>query len=97
MEFLEVLLPVLLYSFGIVLVIVLIVLGLKAIETLNKMNALMDDMKEKIDTMNGFFHIMDMMTSKVSVITDTVVSAVTGTIQKMKRKKKKRKEMENYE
>ena len=98
MEFLDVLLPVLLYSLGIILIIVLIVLGLKAIETLNKVNDLLDDMKEKMDTLNGFFHIMDLMTSKVSVITDTVVNAVTGTIRKFtKKKNKKREEIVEYE
>ena len=96
MEFLHLFLPVVLYSLVIVLVIVLIVLGLKAIETLNKMNLLIDDAQAKLDSMNGFFNIMDMMTSKASIITDTLVSTITGIITGLTKKRKKKKE-EDYE
>lgn len=92
MEFLEVFLPVTLYSVAIVLVIVLIVLGLKAIETLTKLNTLIDDAQEKLNAMNSFFSIMELVTDKVSVVTDTVASAVTGVITGVFRKLKRKKE-----
>ncbi len=98
MEFLQALLPVILYSLGIVLVIVLIILGLKAIETLTKMNALIDDAQNKLNSLNGFFNIMDTVTDKVSVITDTVVSTVTSVITSIfKKRKKKKEEIEDNE
>ena len=98
MEFLQVFLPTVLYCLAIVLVIILIILGLKAIETMNKLNTLLDDTQKKLNTLDGFFNIMDTVTNKVSVITDTMVSAVTNVITSIvKKRKRKKEETENNE
>lgn len=98
MEILQSLLPVILYSLGIVLVIVLIILGIRAIEMITKINTILDETKEKLDSLNGFFSIMDTINDKFSAITDTMISAVTNMITSIfKKRKNKKEEIEDYE
>lgn len=84
--------PVVLYCLGIVLVIVLIILCLKAIETLTKINNLIDDAQSKLNSLTVFFNLLDTVTDKVSVITDTVVSTVTNVITSIAKRKQKKEE-----
>lgn len=98
MEILQSLLPVILYSLGIVLVIVLIILGLRAIQMVTKINIILDETKDKLDSLNSFFNIMDTINDKMSAITDTMISAVTNMITSIfKRRKNKKEEIEDYE
>jgi len=97
-EILQSLLPVILYSLGIVLVIVLIILGLRAIQMVTKINIILDETKDKLDSLNSFFNIMDTINDKMSAITDTMISAVTNMITSIfKRRKNKKEEIEDYE
>ena len=89
MEFLQTFLPITLYIVLIVLVIVLIIFIAKAIETLNRVNRIADDVEKKLTTLNGFFSIIDLITDKVSVLSDTVVTAVSNAICKIFKKKGK--------
>ena len=90
MEFLQVFLPTVLYCLGIILVIVLIVLAIKAIETLTKVNTLLDDAQDKMNRLNGFFQMMDAISDKAAIITDTVVSSITSVITRIFKKRKRR-------
>ncbi len=92
MEFLQEFLPIVLYCSLIVFVIILIVLAIKAIGTLNKVNTLIDDAQEKLDSLNGVFHIVDTVTDRVSFITDTLVSTIGGAISKFFQRRKEKKE-----
>lgn len=89
MEFWQEFLPIVLYCSLIVFVIILIVLAIKAIGTLTKVNTLIDDAQEKMDSLNGVFHLVDTVTDKVSFITDTFVSGIAGAISKFFQKKQK--------
>lgn len=95
MEFLNSFLPIVLYIFGIALLIVLIVLGIRLIQTIDRANRLLDDVEEKVSTLNGFFHLIDTITDNVSFLSDKVVDAVSNLISKIFRKRKK--EEEEYE
>lgn len=98
MEILQSLLPVILYSLGIVLVIVLIILGIRSIQMVTKINIILDETKDKLDSLNSFFNIMDTINDKMSAITDTMISAVTSMITSIfKRRKNKKEEIEDYE
>ncbi len=95
MEFLNVLLPMLLYIFGIVLLIVLIVLGIRLIQTIDRANRLLDDVEEKVQTLNGFFHLIDTITDRLSFLSDKIVDTVSNAIGKLFNRKKK--EEKDYE
>ena len=93
MDFLNFVLPVLLYSLAIVLIIVLIVLGIKLILMLNKVDKVVDNVSDKVDSLNGIFSFIDRTTDSLALLSDTVVNAIAGVVFKLfKGKKKKKKE-----
>ena len=92
MEFVNVFLPVLIYSLLSVLIVVLIVLGIRLLETVNRVNKLLDDVEKKMDSMNGLFNVMDFVTTKATVLTDTIASTIMGAVSNLVKKRKQKKE-----
>lgn len=84
-------LAIILYVLGSILLVVLIVLGIKIIITMNKIENVVDDINNKVKTLNGFFSIIDMTTDKLALLSDKFVDTVTSLIKRMF----KRKEDEN--
>lgn len=89
--------PIILYLLGSVLLVVLIVLGIKLIHTVDKANVMIDSAYNKIESLNGFFHVIDTITNTFSHISDSVVTNVTSIIEKILHKRKKEKEIEEDE
>lgn len=85
MEFLGVILDSLL----IVLVIILIVLSLKALDTLNKVDAILDNTKKKLDSLDGVFNLVDTVSDKLTLVTDTVIGSIVSFITSIFNKKGK--------
>ena len=85
MEFLGVILDSLL----IVLVSILIVLALKTFDTLNKVDAILDDTKKKLDSLDGVFNLVDNVSNKLTLVTDTVVGSIVNFITSIFNKKGK--------
>lgn len=92
MEFVNVFLPAVMYSLLIVLIIVLIILGIRTLETVTRINTLLDDLEKKMDSMSGLFNVMDFITTKAIVVTDTIASTIMGTIKSLVKKRKQKKE-----
>lgn len=86
MEFLGVVLDSLL----IVLVIILIILSLKMLDTLNKVDTILDSTKRKLDSLDHIFNLTDALSDKLVVVTDTIVSSIVGLISGIFEKKGKR-------
>lgn len=86
-------LPMILYILGSILLVVLIILGIKMIGTMNKIDEIANDISTKLKSLNGFFSVIDFTTDKLATITDKVVDGVTALINRMFRRKKK----EEYE
>ena len=86
-------LPMILYILGSILLVVLIILGIKMIGTMNKIDEIADDISTKLKSLNGFFSVIDFTTDKLATITDKVVNGVTALINRMFRRRKK----EEYE
>lgn len=84
MEFLSVILDSLL----IVLVIILIILALKALDTLNKVDLILDDSKRKMASLDGLFNFIDVVDDKLTLLTDTIVSSIVTLISNIFKKKK---------
>lgn len=95
MESLMEVLPIILYSLGIVLIIVLIVLGIKLIHTIDKANLILEDVEKKSKSLNGVFNVIDGVTDTLSVLSDTLVTSITRVIGKIIPRKRKKEREEN--
>lgn len=93
-EFLNEFLPIVVYILLIVILIVGIILGIKSIKTINKVEKVVDDVNDKVQSLNGFFSLIDFTTDKIVSITDKIVEGATGVIGKLFSKKKKSKKEE---
>lgn len=92
-------LPIIIYILLIIILIIGIILGVKSIITLEKIEKVVDNVNEKVQTLNGFFHIIDYTTDKIAIATDKIVDGVSSLFKKLlfSKKKKKIKEEEDYE
>ena len=81
-------LSIILYALGSILLIVLIILGIKLIITMNKIEKITDDINSKLKSLNGFFSIIDFTTDRLATITDKFVDGVTSLIRRLFNKKK---------
>ena len=90
-------LPLIIYILLIIILLVGIILGIRLIMTLNKVEKFVDDVKDKVETLNGFFHIIDYTTDKIALATDKVVDAIAGFVSKIIFNKKKNKKLEKDE
>ena len=76
-------------SLLIVLVIILIVLSLKALDTLNKVDAILDNTKKKLENLDGVFNLVDTVSDKLTLVTDTVIGSIVSFITSIFNKKGK--------
>lgn len=90
MDFLAEFLPILIYLLLICLIIVGIILGVKLIITIDKAQKVIDDAKNKIDTFNGFFNILENATGKVYYVYDKITEGLTKVFDKLFFRKKER-------
>ena len=80
-------LTVILYVLGSILLIVLIILGIKLIVTMNKIEDVVEDINKKVKTLDGLFSLIDMTTDKLAMLSDKVVDVVTLFVKKIFRRK----------
>ncbi len=95
MEFLKEALPIVIYVLLIIILIAGIVLFIRLIKTLDKVDRVVDDVNDKVRSLNGFFEIIDFTTDKLVGISDRLVDIISSGISKLldiRRKKKKKKE-----
>lgn len=97
MEGLMQIFPIIMYVLGSTLLIVTIILIIKLIYTVDKANELLDNVEEKVKTLDGFFNAINMTSSALSSIGDRVIDLVAGLLGRFKRKNKKNKEDDLYE
>ena len=76
-------LPMVLYVLGSILLVVLIILGIKLIVTMNKIENVVDDINTKVKSLNGFFSIVDYATDKLALLSDRFVDVISSLIRKM--------------
>ena len=90
-------LPLIIYALLSILLVVLIILGIKLIDTVNKTNAVLDDIEKKSKSLDGIFATIDNVTDAVSLISDRLVDGIAGVVGNLFSFKKKKKEDEEYE
>ena len=84
-------LPLIIYILLIIFLIIGIILGIKLIITLNKVEKVVEDVNDKVQSLNGFFHIIDYTTDKIALATDKVVDGIATIFHKLVSSKKKKK------
>ena len=88
---------VILCVLGSILLLVLIVLWLKVIKTLGKINNLVDDVQEKSNKVNGVFDFVDSTTDFVNGFADKIIGGVVGVITSLLDLKKNKNEIGDNE
>ncbi len=88
MEFVSDVLPMLYYIFGIILFIVLIILGIRAIQMLDRAERLLSNMEDKVNTLNGLFSVINKTTNSIDLISSRVIGAIIGIVEKIFKRKK---------
>ena len=81
-------LQIVLYVLGSILLLVLIILGIKLIITMDKVNKLVDNINTKVNSLNGLFSVIDFTTNKLTMVSDKIADAVTSLIKKIFNRKK---------
>ena len=80
-------LPVILYILGAILLVALIVLTVKLIITMNKIEKVVDNITEKVSTLDKLFEIIGLVTGKFTAVTDKIVDALASVIEKVFKRK----------
>ncbi len=96
METLNIILPVLLYVAGFILLIVLIILGIRLIQILNKVDRVVDNVEEKVNSLNPAFDFVSKATGTLATVGESFVGAVASIFSKIFNRKPKSEE-EYYE
>ena len=76
-------LPVVVYILSSILLVTLIILTIKVIITMNKIEKIVDNITVKIKTLDGVFSVIEIATNKFTSITDKVIDVITSLIQKV--------------
>lgn len=99
MDFLLTFLPVVIYFLLIALLIIGIVLGIKLIKTMDKVDKIVDDVNDKIESLDSMFNVIYFASEKIATISDKVIDIVGSLISKLwfKKSKKRIEEEEDYE
>ena len=96
MEMLNMILPVLLYVAGIVVLIVLTILGIRLIQILNKVDRVVDNVEEKVNSLNTAFDVIGKASDTFALVGDSVINGIASIVTKIF-KKRFNKEENNYE
>lgn len=80
-------LPVILYILGAILLVALIVLTVKLIITMNKIEKVVDNITEKVSTLDKLFEIVGLVTGKFTAVTDKIVDVAASLIEKVFKRK----------
>lgn len=76
-------LPVILYILGSVLLVALIILTIKLIITMNKIEKVVDNITVKVTSLDELFNVIGLVTGKFARITDKVVDSVALLLERI--------------
>ena len=96
-EALNAILPIIIYFLLILLLIVVIVLGIKFIITIDRINSIIEDVQEKVESLNTIFKVATKTADKVSYFGSKVVDSVIGMLNKVLGVKNRKDDDEDYE
>ncbi|MDO4376262.1 MAG: hypothetical protein Q4C33_03705 [bacterium] len=97
MEGLTAALPVIIYLLLIILLVIGIILGIKLIITIDKTNAILDDVSKKVATLDTIFNIVDGVSNKMAYLGGKMTQGVVTLINKVTGLKRRKDEDDFYE
>jgi uncharacterized protein YoxC len=93
-EFLDEFLPIVIYILLVVLLILLIMISYKVIKTMDKVKIIVDNVDDKVQSLNGIFATIDRFSNGFSVVGDRFIDFIVGIFTKLFSHKKSKKEEE---
>ena len=97
MEFWLSFLPIIIYLLLIVILVVGIIIGIRLINTLNRVDKVVDDANKKLESLDGVFSLFDFVTDKISLLSDKLVDTISDFFAKRVFKKRRKDEIEERE
>ena len=94
MEFLGQVMPILLYFLGAVLLFVIILFCLKLVDTVEKVNVLLDDIIAKSKSLDNLFGAIDSVGDTISSINLKFVNTIASIVGKLFKRRKAKKNIE---
>ena len=95
LEFFQVYLPICIYILLIILLIIGIILGIRLIGAMDKVDAVIENVQGKVNSLNGLFSVIDFTTDKISLFTDRIVDTFTNLISRIGKKKESKEILED--
>ncbi|MBQ6840711.1 MAG: hypothetical protein IJO63_01160 [Bacilli bacterium] len=83
MEMLKEVLPIFIYILLIALLIIGIIIGIKLIITMNKVERIVDNVENKVNSLNGLFNIIEVTSGKITGVYERVIDFVSGIIDRL--------------
>lgn len=80
------------YILGSILLVALIVLVIKLIHTIDRLNGMIDEVNNKLVKFDKMFRIVDVVTDNLAIVSDKIVDGITAGIRKIFYKKNRGKE-----
>lgn len=96
MEFLNGVLPIIIYILLIGLLIIGIIIGIKLIITMNKVEKIVNNVEGKVNSLNGLFNIIEITSGKITGVYERIIDIISGVVDKLFIGKGNRKE-DDYE
>ena len=97
MEELIVVLPALVYILLAALLVVLIILGIKAIQFMDRTNRILDNVEQKVNSLNGLFNVIDKFTDTISGVSTKMVDGISNALSHIFKRKNKKEEDDYFE
>ncbi len=82
-------LPTIIYILLIVLIILLIILIVRLLKTMKKVDLIVDDVNNKVKSLDGVFSLVDGVTNKMNLISDRFLGFILSITNKLFGKGKK--------
>lgn len=89
-------LPIVIYILLIGLLIIGIIIGIKLIITMNKVERIIDNVENKVNSLNSIFNIIEIASGKITGVYERIIDFISGIIDKLFIGKGNRKE-DDYE
>lgn len=83
-------LPVVVYILLCILITLLIVICVKVIKTMNRVEVIVDDVDKKVKSLSGVFNIVDAVTDKLSVVTEVISDSVIKFVKTLLKNRNKK-------
>ncbi len=90
-------LTMIIYVLLIMLISVSIAIGIRLIITLHKVDELLENVNDKVHSLDRLFEIVDLFNDKMSMVGDAVVGFLTGGLKRVFKDRKKRYDEEEEE